>query len=496
MQPVRPVRIDPVPGEALDSWVGRIADANLVRLSERPRPDHDARKLPTRQNVTAAGAWSGAPHLAADMTLYAYPWGVRGRADRARVRSWRVQGATWSCPLCTTATGVRLRDWSLACHPLCLVCGSILVDGRADPDGTLRRADAATLDVQRRIARALERVRVEGRTRPLWRATYRLSTLIALTADVDWPQLPAWESDVRADLSALYRGWHRCPPTDPSQATWVVFEAWRGTESPARGQRLIAEGWDRLLRLPDPEVRQIGDTRGVLPDRPRRLALPPRDASAADTTLTTMVRAVRRLQMSTGLDERHIPAWCVMNDDLAPDERDWTDRAHLAVVLHALCTGAARRRWTGERQAVADLRLWGIEPNTVMRLLRDGRGLALEHAHDVARSAEYLVKHGLVDYRERRGALWPMVHRGTVSGRPSSVDGIPEQRLADWIWVHATRGPVPRSTTRTRAAVALNEVLDPETRLRLLTVALADADDATVDVALETSMPRGVGELA
>ncbi|MCR6649176.1 MAG: TniQ family protein [Cellulomonas sp.] len=493
----RPIRIDPAPGESLESWIARVADANLVPRRERPRSDRDARKLPTKQRIASASAWSGARHPATDMTLYAYPWGVRGRADRARVRSWRVEEATWVCPLCTTATGVRLRDWALACHPLCLTCGSLLIDARDAATGTLRRADAKTLDIQRRVVQALDRVRVQGPTRTPWRATYRLATLIALTADDHWPRLPTWESDVRADLGTVYRDWQRCPPADPAQAAWVVFEAWRGTESPARGRRLIAEGWDRLLEHPAHEVRQIGDTHGVLPERPQRLLLAQRDAAAADATLKEMVRAVRRLRMSTGLNERHIPSWCVTADDLAPPERDWTDRAHLAVVLHALCSGAAGRGWSGERRAVADLQLSGLEPSAVMRLLREGRGIALDYARLVVSSADYLASQGLIDYRERRRALWPMVHRGRVPDRPASLGGVPEQRLADWIWVHATRGPVPRSATRTREAVALDGQLDPEMRLHLVTAAFTDLDGAaTVDVALDVTGSRVIGELA
>lgn len=466
----RPIRIDPAPGEALASWTARVADANLVPASERPPSDRRSGKLPTRQSVADVSAWSGAGHPATDMTLYVYPWGIRGRADRARVRSWRVEEATWVCPLCTPANGVRLRDWALACHPLCLTCGSLLVDVDAWAGLVLRRADEKTLTVQRRVSEALGRVRTQGSTRTHWRSAYRLASLIALTADEHWPRLPAWESDVRAGLGSLYRAWHRCPPADPAQAAWVVFEAWRGAESPVRGEQLVAEGWDRLLEHPDHELRQIGDTRGVLPERPRRDLVAQRDSAAASAALEQMVRAVRRLRMSTGMDERHVPSWCVATDELAPAERDWAERTNLAVVMHVLCSGAASRGWSGERRAVADLLTSGQRSSTVVRALREDRGIAADYAHLVVRSAEYLAEHGLIDYQERRRALWPVVRRGTVLDRPARLDGS-GQRLADWTWVHLTRGPVPRSITRTRAAVALDGWLDPETRLHLISAA-------------------------
>lgn len=473
----RPVRVDPAAGEALESWIRRVADANLLPSRELPQLDRGARKLPSRDGVAAAGTWAGVEGSATDLTLYAYPWGVRGRAEGARARVWRVDQARWTCPVCTPATGMWMRDWSLACHPLCLACGSLLVDIRQLPTGVQRRADVATLAVQRRIGASLEKARVLGETAPRWRTAYRIASLIALTADDQWPPLPPWEAQLRASLDTLYRGWHRRPPSDPAQAAWVVFEAVRCVESPAREHRLVAEGWDRLLEHPDDAVRRIGDRPGVLPERPRRMLLARPRPVDTDAALQEIVRTVRRLRMSTGLAVRHIPSWCVTDDAFAPAERDWTERSHLAVVLYVMCSGRAGRTWQGERTAISKLLLQGLPRNMAMSLLRDGRGLAAELGRLVVDAAQYLVDEGLIDYAERRALLLPMVRHGRVRIRPPSVDDVPEPRLADWIWVHATRGPVPESTWRTRAAVALDAILDPETRMHLITGALADLDD-------------------
>ncbi|NKY08839.1 hypothetical protein [Cellulomonas hominis] len=497
----RPVRVDPAAGEALESWIRRVADANYLPARDMPQLDRGARKLPSRDGVAAAGAWSGVEGPVTDLTLYAYPCGVRGRADGGRARVWRVDQARWMCPVCTPATGMWMRDWSLACHPLCLTCGSLLVDVRRPSTGMWRRADDATLAVQRRIGASLEKARVLGETAPRWRTAYRIASLIALTADDQWPPLPPWEAELRASLDILYRGWHRRPPADPAQAAWVVFEAVRCVESPAREHRLVAEGWDRLLQHPDDAVRRIGDRSGVLPERPHRMLLARPRPVDPDAALQEIVRTIRRLRMSTGLAIRHIPSWCITDDDFAPAERDWTERSHLAVVLYVMCSGRAGRTWQGERTAISKLLLQGLPKNMAMSLLRDGRGLAAEFGRLVIDTAQFLVDDGLVDYAERRALLLPMVRHGHVRIRPPSVDHVAEPRLADWIWVHATRGPVPESTWRTRAAVALDAVLDPETRMYLITGALADLDGEVLDAARSSTasgaaVAADVGRLA
>ncbi len=493
----RSVRLQPVPGEALESWVGRVADANLVPRRRRPTLDRGVRALPSRSRVADVSTWSGADRPATDLTLYAYPRGIRGRVDGTGVRDWRVNEATWVCPVCTPATGVWMRDWSLACHPLCLTCGSLLTDARSPAAAHPRRADRTTLDVQRRVSTALAAAGTRQATAPRWRAAYKLASLVSLTADDHWPRLPSWEADLRGSLDKLYGGWCRRPPADPAQAAWIVFEAWRGIESPVRGQRLIAEGWDRLLQHPDHDVRRVGDMRGVLPERPRHVLLPQRDAAAAESALKDMVRAVRRLQMGSGLEARHVPSWCITSDELAPAEQEWSTRARLAIVLHAVCSGAAGRRWSGERRAVIDLQLAGTGPSPIMLLLREGRGIAGDYADLVVSSADYLTSAGLTDYRALRRALWPMVRLGRVPARSVGVDGAPEHRVADWLWVHVTRGPVPRSTARTRAAIVLNASLDPELRLHLVSAALAELDYSFVrDAEREAVVTHVIGERA
>ncbi|WP_343048246.1 TniQ family protein [Cellulomonas humilata] len=494
-----PVRLEPVQGEALASLVARTAQANDLSVGDLVGRGTHRWRLPTRPAIASVTEWS---HLdvaeVTQMTLRAYTHGVRGRADRRRPRTWRVDGAVWVCPVCTPSSGAWLRDWALACHPLCLGCSSLLVDRRdLNSRPTVLHPDRSALDVQRRISRGLTLARTNGRASIAWRSTYRLATLASLTADESWPRLPAWEAETRAGLGALYRKWHVRPPKNPAQAASIVFEAWRAVESPERGRRLIAEGWERVLAHPDPTVRAVADTPGVLPVRPQRVRLPNRDSSAADAVLAHVIRTVRRLQMQDGLEAGHVPAWCVTGDEIAPAESDWVERAHLAVILHIVCSGGWHTHWTGERRAKTALRLGQMPPNLPLALLRDGRALASEYGDLLVACATNLADRDLVDYDRRRAALWPMVHHarlphGAATG--ALPEEVPDGCLADWLWIHLTGGPVPGRPGRTRDAIVLNDRIDPETRLHLVQSALDDID--AFDPAVVTPLAdAGVGEL-
>ncbi len=122
-----PARPDLADGEALNSYITRLADANGLRTSHLlPRP--------INVGLTAARAAflatvSGMPveQLGAS-TLDRYPPAIRGKGDTRR-GGWRLHGADWVCPRCTPLTGITGRDWALALHPICRACSVLLTHG-------------------------------------------------------------------------------------------------------------------------------------------------------------------------------------------------------------------------------------------------------------------------------------------------------------------------------------------------------------------------------
>jgi hypothetical protein len=131
-----PIRVDPIPGEGLDSWLEALSRRldtsarDLLAALGLAEP-HERRRIPTftvylRHDEAArvAAATGLTPAVLEEMTLAHFdPMALRidrARRSVARNYSWGRRRGTWFCPRCLTENGGRwlLRwrlGWSFAC---------------------------------------------------------------------------------------------------------------------------------------------------------------------------------------------------------------------------------------------------------------------------------------------------------------------------------------------------------------------------------------------
>ncbi|WP_081829831.1 TniQ family protein [Paraoerskovia marina] len=462
-----PVRPHFVEGEDFYSLLERTAEANKISTRAFGSRDAAIRREHVDPVVMARlGAALGVPlGELKNLTFDVYPGATTGRRARrnATSRTWRVPGVRWSCPQCTRRTGVFLRDWQLALHPLCTRCPALLqVHGTVDVE-PLPPPDSSATAAQHRIAdelRALRQGRApEGRLRRF----YQLTSLIAVTADRDWPITHGWEMEIRQGGVPQWNWMHR-PPREPRQAAPVVLEAWRGIESPARGERLVAEGWERIRNHVDGDVRSLEDRwRYLLPGPPIEEKLSPADCERPRRdVLHSLQFDMQELARTAGLRARHIPGWILRDEEgFAPRRSQWDLRAELAHIARFLLYTGTKRTLAlpGDRYRM-----------TVTRLVAEDRGIRPSLADAIRGQMRSLIEDGLIEYGQRRryiaGSSLLVPSLCTVQG----LGRADEKSLHAWAWVMLTRGPAPRHGA-TRRAVALDAGLDPEQRLRLLEAA-------------------------
>lgn len=108
-----PVRPDPVTGESLRSYVARVAAANHLRPTEvlkvtSPHRHYDLRQL---------AAMTGIAHE----NLEALSWNSAPAAlvGHGGSTGWVLRTTAWCCRSCLRDAGVLMRDWELACLPVC-----------------------------------------------------------------------------------------------------------------------------------------------------------------------------------------------------------------------------------------------------------------------------------------------------------------------------------------------------------------------------------------
>ncbi|MEN5073113.1 TniQ family protein [Isoptericola cucumis] len=456
-----PVRPAPMVDEMIQSLAVRTAAANFAHPNQLGLPT--ARGLRTEQRVAARLAElldMPAEHLTS-LTLSAYPPVLRGEAQR-RQRTW-LHRTEWACPRCSRLNGVVLRRWQFSLHPLCVQCPSLLtVVGTHREDSA--PPDTAALDAQRLIAQDLEpeRLHTAGAQRR-FADLYLLCELVSATVDQDWPRLPGWEHDLRAELSQPRTDWIRHPPSSPDRAATVVLECGRALANPARQRLLRGEAIERLAARDDDAARTLlrRFTPGA-PDTERRRPQVP--SQRTQPVLASLIRAIQRLQRTRGLQPRHVPAWPVdATDSLIPTRDRRRELEHRAVTLHVLLAG----RWhdpNAEADARRDL---GLRPHPRKRnAMLDGAVDATRAAH-VVRIAERLVIQGLIDHHDLRRRL--AAPTGLVSTVRQKVTGLPIASgvvLAAWCRLHQSPGPADEVTLA--GVRALDCDLDPEQRLFLL----------------------------
>ncbi|NDO90135.1 TniQ family protein [Cellulosimicrobium composti] len=467
-----PVRPEPARGEDLYSLAERIALMNgLHPATLGLTPNTVVRRSVKPEVIDRLAAASGLSRAAAKaMTIEVYPRAVVGRPGKPQPRSWRLPSVRWTCPRCTPRTGIYLRDWQLALHPLCVTCPSLL-ERPDDPWADAFPPDRRAVATQRRIAETL----AMSRTRP-WHAQklrrlYTLITLVAFTADDEWPLLLGWEAEVREALTDRYRDWTQEPPGQPAHAAVLVLECSRALEDRQPRRRLVQEGWERLSG--DPALARYAqrfDWNGLLPDIDAdgpSSGIPVWDVDAW-RRYRDLAHELEDVQERTGLRADHVPAWDLRRGEMfAPSEVDRAQRVEVAVTTHMLLAGPVHNEDTERRSRIA-LGVTGSGWTT--RRLAYGRGVAAQAANEIRQLVGVLVEDGLVDYAERRRHLAeaPRLARRLrslfQSWNPEA--SVPLEAVETWLWVAMTHSP-PAEGFLLEPALELDRRLDPERRLML-----------------------------
>ncbi|GHH70339.1 TniQ family protein [Promicromonospora soli] len=467
-----PVRPDPEAGEDLYSLAERTAAMNgmhLAALGLTPRTlvRRSANPAVVDRLCFALGLSAS---TAKAMTVDVYPRSVAGRPGHSQSRSWRLPGVQWTCPRCTSRTGIYLRDWQLALHPLCVECPSLL-ERPDDPWSDAEQPDRRAVATQRRLAGTLAKARTSPLDAKQLRRLYTLITLIAFTADDEWPLLLGWEAEVREALTDRHRDWTKRPAAQPSHAAVLVLECSRALGDRQSRRRLVQEGWERLSD--DPVLArygQRGDWNSLLPDI--NADAPSSGIPVWDVDAWRRYRALAHdlvdLQEGTGLRADHVPAWDLRPGEIfAPPEDDLAQRVEVAVTTHMLVAGPVHNKDTERRSRIA-LGVTGSGWTT--RRLAYGRGIASTAANEIRQLAQALVEDGLVDYAERRR------HLGEAPGLTRHLQGlfqswnpyapVPMEAVETWLWVAMTRSP-PAEGFLLDSALELDRRLDPEQRMVL-----------------------------
>ncbi|GGI10294.1 hypothetical protein GCM10007368_30520 [Isoptericola cucumis] len=360
-----------------------------------------------------------------------------------------------------------LRRWHLALHPLCLQCPSLLSTSGADAHGMpeIGAPDTAARQAQALIAQDLEPDRLRsGSVQRRFANLYLLCEIVAASSDTQWPKLPAWEHDLRTQLPQPRTDWSRRPPATPSDAAIVVLECARALADPQRQRQLQGEAVERLDGHHSDAARALVRRHNAGVPWAARPALPNVPSSRTQPVLASLIKTIQRLQRTSGIQARHLPAWPVEEADALVPTRDYRrELERRAVILHILLSG----RWHdpgAEARARRDLGL--LTRSRRHRALQDAGIDAMRAAH-VARTAEHLIGQGLVDHHDLRqrfatptGLLTSL--RRKVPNLPPASDVV----LAAWCRLHLTPGPANEVTLAD--VRVLDEALNPEQRLQLL----------------------------
>lgn len=483
-----PAQVDPAPGEALTSLVRRTAAVNDIA------PFHiwtaagidgawmlaRTTRAPTPAQLDALSALLGPqPRELADMTVFRYRHSVIAR-PRGR-GGWRVDLHDWSCPQCTTDTGITRRDWALALCPVCTDCHTVLQPG-ADLDGGIETlpADDPGLALQEQLLTWLHRSVDNDRANRILRQLLRLAELVSSAADADWPP-PYSDEDLARRQAAITTNalvWRDHPPRSPAAVLTLLVPCMRAVDSIHGIDRLTRHAWSRLASEPDrvPAERFL-TTEHYLPAGANAETLFQAGRARAGQRpdwreLDRAIRAIAALRR-LGLQARHVPALCREADGtFLPPAPELVRRHELAVVLLMILNASSDSQLGNPQDAWIDLHLHRPVGAALAQSVHRRLEITPAYSDVVVDFAERLVSGGLVDYRKRRAALQDMIR---VSF-PKSTRSAPEEaarrdRLAaEWIWVQFTRGaPRQRLRARTdiRQVIVFDATLTPAERSHL-----------------------------
>lgn len=482
-----PVRPSPRNGEALSGYALRLADANGVsRTSVLQRHRRDDIGVPKRE-LQSFARQAGLDQAAVErLTLDRYPPSIRGRGTTRR-GGWRLHYATtWICPGCTTTTDHIELLWQTALLPVCRDCGLLLARGPG-ADKAAIPAPPEVLDIVTRLVDLAEDAVTRRAARTRLGRFRRLCASIAQTVDDTWPARPEGLPVVEHNAA---RQWGAFPTPDPATVATLLAAAAPALHSSREYDRLAREA---LLRR-----------RGQLLTHPAKYLTrrPPGPAHAAPILagftatdgerLRWLAAQLTHLTRRGGLAPRHVPAMLPSPGEAGPLAKpgQWRTRHLAAIALHLVLSTVHDEPASTSRTCTA---FGEVDDDTSPLLdgLRLGRGIGQADAELLLAAAEQLVAAGLVDYQRRRDTLRRITQLPTLTvpdSRLPGLDEIPGRTLAlGWIWAEFTHGPLWTSDMPllpTRAVLAFDQRIDPETRLALYETGmrlLADADLIRID---------------
>jgi len=443
-----PIRLAPLPGEALESFVQRTARANLLRpvdVGWPARLDH----IRHRGSVDL-GRISSTTGLSAealqDMTVFTYPPAVTGTARPGALKTlWRISGQRRYCPGCSPH--IRCRDWDLALSVCCLRCLQLLRPAAEARDYPPIPAGDALPDQQTEIdgfLGVLDRPEARARIRRL----HRFVRLATMTADQAWPVTPSgYLTEARTALAWTLDWTESRTPADAVAVATLVSACWPATRTRTTQRAFLSAAWTRVdarnIELPSRSLKTLPGIPAEPAPRVRR-----RDASAEFVAVASELR-------HRGLGAANVPLLLMSTDEtFLPPLHELGRRHALARQLFVAVRDIGP---AAELPDTRDLRLGTTQSEQAV----PGRG-------ELGRYVDALLGDSPVDYAERR-ALLPGALK-LVTTPQSWLTEPDKHRLATaWIWVHLTRGPLVCAVHRLRMLdlVQFDRWMDPEQRLQL-----------------------------
>ncbi len=418
-----PVRVEPVDGESLRSFVTRLAAANYIRPSSLA----DASTTHPLRDLTALAEASGIPME----RLRQLTWSGSGRPILGSRGStgWLLRATLWWCPSCHNHDGVHRKEWELACLPVCLMCHRFLT---REP---LLVQDIASVDIVDAIVSIAERVTTSAsssKSRAWLARLLRVSRLLSTTCDVDWPLAQSEEVVVE-----LHRWGHHPPRKPVPVATMLAFVV--KVLNTTRERRLVLEGWRRYEQQP---IHGIAAT--LLPRRriqARTAPIPalintPRPSKLDRQRVRWLIEKVG----ASGIRAQHLPAMMPTGTtDLLPPEAAWPHSQAESLATHMVLNprNTSRPGWLTEALHHFDLPPRHL--SEMLRNLNDG-AISTSDADRVLNALGHLQKQPAIDYLRRRRILSSL---SSLPRHPRAPDvPLTPHELGGWVWVYLTHGRI------------------------------------------------------
>lgn len=415
-----PVVSEPAPGESLRSYLARLAEDNLHQ------PNGIMKANPAQPvNLSRLAAMTGLPEARLrQLTWDGYPTHIIGRRGST---GWVLRKARWGCPHCLAATRVWQRAWELACLPVCLTCGRILV---SNPAKEFETQHSDHLEWFRHINSRLTQAPQTKWINEWFGRLLRISRILAVTSDETWPQ------PTSPHLVNALNGWGHHPPNAPEALEHLIpFVAQllsRRAEAP-----LIAEAWQRFDTMP----ATIAET--LLPRRPKRRRKTSEPAAPLRWSVGTASRDLDRQRLKqllaelAGYDASLVPALLPDHPrQFIPDEERWpiAQESALAAVMLMNPRRSTKPGWFTD--AARHLHLPPMTPPSWLQRLEYDGAIDADKAGDIRRGLHQLSPNP-TDYLQRRQALinLPRAPRFPRIGLDGAV-------IRGWLWVYLTHGRI------------------------------------------------------